>query len=89
MNTIRATIEFEKQARKLLSLAEYHKFAQFRMRLRDNCWLGDAVHPHWLREMRLDGKRIYFKVEGSTVTFVALSTKQNQQKVIEKLRKEL
>ena len=89
MYRARTTNEFTKQARKFLSYSELEQLAKLSKRLENNATLGDIVGPYWLRESRIGGKRVYYITGKTVVIFIHLRTKQNQQRIIDEIRKRI
>jgi hypothetical protein len=84
--TIR-TEHFKKKSLKLLSNSQMIRFLRFKERLKTNPYLGKPIKYQFLRELKLNNKRIYFLIYNSqnVILFIDISTKKLQQQTINKI----
>jgi len=81
--SVYSTETFDEEIKKLSG--DYHgRIVKLYLKLKENPYVGDQLKYKFLREKRLDEKRIYFLVydDLKSVLIVAISGKKNQQETI-------
>ena len=80
--------EFEKKMYKLLALHERERVTKLEAEIAKNPFTGKPLRFTFLREKRIDGKRMYFLIyeELSLALMVSISDKKTQQKTIDELK---
>lgn len=70
-----------------LSLKEQERIRNISQNLSNNPYVGDLLQIKYLREKRLNGKRLYYFIfeDLKSVLIVAISDKKTQQKTIDLL----
>lgn len=70
-----------------LSLEEQERIRNINQNLTNNPYVGDQLQIKYLREKRLNGKRLYYFIfeDLKSVLIVAISDKKTQQKTIDLL----
>ena len=84
---IRETHKFSKSSKKVLSKQQLLQLRKKQEQLLPHH--GKPLGPHWLRELKIEEKRVYYVLTEEKATFVALSDKKSQQEVIDAIREEL
>ncbi len=86
------TANFEKEIDKWLSLEEKRKVERFeKNQLPFNPYVGDPLGYRFLREKRLDTKRVYYLIyeEFQSVILIQISGKKQQQSTIDEIKRNL
>lgn len=78
---------FWRNAQKELSEEQRRRLKIFCKTLAEQPHRGETLGPTWLREIKMHNKRVYFAVGSKTILFLDVSDKQNQQVIINSLRK--
>lgn len=81
------TEEFKKLAQKALSRAQRMQLRKKQARLKVTD--GKPLGPSYLRELKLQEKRVYYVIQGTKALFVSISNKKSQQHVINTMHAEL
>ena len=70
---------------KYLSKIEIKELNSFKIRLRENPYLGDPIRVPYIREKKIKGKRVYFIIyeKYNAILFVAISNKKQQKRTID------
>jgi len=92
MYSVFRTAHFEKEMNKWLSLEEKSQVEKFeRKQLPFNPYVGDPLGYRFLREKRLDTKRVYYLIyeEFQSVVLVQISDKKQQQPIIDDIKRNL
>ena len=85
------TLEFEKEYHKLPPTMQSRFQEQFK-KLKENPYgIGKPLGFPWFRELKNDGFRVYYLIydQQILVLFVGVSTKRNQQQIIDIVKKNL
>ena len=90
MFKIYRTNKFEKQLRKLPK-TEQKEIENFERKISINPFVGKPIYSNFLREKKLNGKRVYYLVYGENkiVLMAAISNKKKQQEEIDDVKKQL
>jgi hypothetical protein len=88
MNTIFKTVEFNRQANKVLSSKELLELNKFSEKLKINSSLRKPLSYGFLREKKISSKRIYYLVYNDIciILFVAVGDKKKQQATIDNIK---
>jgi len=92
MYSVFRTAHFDKESDKWLSLEEKRKVERFeRNQLPFNPYVGDPLGYRFLREKKLDTKRVYYLIyeEFQSVVLVQISDKKQQQTTINEIKRNL
>ena len=90
-NRVFKTDEFKKLENKLLNEDQRLEVEEFKERLKEDLLIGKMLRVYFVREKKLEEKRIYFLIskENKKALFVFIGNKKHQKEDIERIFKNL